>query len=53
MKNLKIEIWHGEYDTLYHVVDSAAPEEEQPAILYTAQSWHEAQCFICEIGGEA
>lgn len=37
MRRYKVISVHGETETLWHVVDTAAPEGEQPAILTT---WH-------------
>lgn len=34
----------------YHVVDADAPGE-QPAILFTASSWAEAERYIADLGG--
>jgi hypothetical protein len=31
-------IWHGENETLYHVIDEYAPDEEQPAIVATVST---------------
>jgi hypothetical protein len=36
--SLGVITWHGEGGTLRHVVDSAAPEADQPAVLRTFSS---------------
>jgi hypothetical protein len=33
MGRYKVTTWHGEIGTVFYVVDTAAPEEEQPAVV--------------------
>lgn len=45
---------HGEGKSLYYVVDRSQPQDEQPAVVYTAHSHSEAEHYIHgDIGGEA
>lgn len=46
----KVTTWHGEGDSLYYIVDTEAPEGEQPAVVacysgraYGAQAYSAAQ----------
>ena len=48
----KVTVVHGEVGTVYHVVDSCAPEAEQPLVIgsYSTQAYgslaHKAAC-VC------
>ncbi len=43
---LKISTFHGEGQSLFHVVDADAPSDEQPAVLFTGKSLEEAALWI-------
>jgi len=47
--NLKIVPCDVTREGRYHVVDADAPGE--PAILFTASSWAEAERYIADVGG--
>jgi hypothetical protein len=49
---LKVEPCPIESGALYHVVDAGAPPAEQPAVVFTAGSWAEAEQYIADMGGE-
>lgn len=48
---LKVIPGHGEGRGLYHVVDTRAPESEQPAVIFSGNSWAEAEQYIADLGG--
>ena len=33
----KVTLWHGEYGTVYYVIDTSQPESEQPCVIH---SWN-------------
>ncbi len=45
----KVVVWHGEHRTLFYVVDTAAHQDDQPAVVVTYHSRREAdeaaRCF--------
>ena len=43
-----IEIWHGEYMSLYHVIDHQTEESDMPNILETFHSLREARVNVME-----
>lgn len=38
----KVTAWHGESGSIFYVVDSQAPEQDQPAILFSYRNRHTA-----------
>lgn len=44
VRRYKVTAWHGEAETLWHVVDTHAPEGEQPAVVWTFHSPMLAHC---------
>ena len=49
-ESLRIVVVHGESKTLWHIVDAAAPTEEQPAILATRDSRVDAEALLVILG---
>ena len=51
MERYKIIRWHGEHATIFEVVDTLAPDEEQPAVVFSSTSQYFAQlATVC--GGD-
>jgi hypothetical protein len=48
---LKIQPWHVEGETLYHVVRADAPQGGAPPVVFTGVSWTEAEQYIADLGG--
>jgi hypothetical protein len=48
---LKILPPHVEGDAVYHVVDPRAPKGDEPAVIFMAGSWAEAEQYIADLGG--
>ena len=41
--------WHGEHRSLFYVVDTQAPEEEQPAVVASFESRDAAERHCAEL----
>jgi hypothetical protein len=48
---LKIRPSHVEGETSYDVIETRAPRGDQPAVVFTAASWAEAERYIADLGG--
>jgi hypothetical protein len=46
---LDVVVWHGEGGTLFYVVDTAAPDDDQPAVLATFWQRWEAEAHIADL----
>jgi hypothetical protein len=48
---LKVMPWQVDGETFYHVVDADARGGDQPAAIFTASSWAEAEQYVADLGG--
>lgn len=49
MDRFKVTIVHGERETVYHVVDAQAPEEQQPSIVASYSTKGHSGAHSCAI----
>jgi len=48
---LKVKSWQVEGETCYDVVYADAPEAEEPTVVFSGNSWAEAELYVAELGG--
>ena len=46
MKRYKAVVWHGECASMYYVVDTYAPDDEQPCVLTTFDDFEKARTSV-------